>query len=112
MIDIETFSSVEMVVGSILSAKEVSSSDTLFHLMVAIGESEPRSIVSGIREHFSAEELEGKRCVIVSNLAPRTLFGIESNGMLLCASFRDSEGAHHVSLVSAPELVPIGTRLS
>ena len=112
MIDIETFSSVALTTGVILSVEEVSESRSLFHLFVDIGEDEPRSIVSGIRDHFSSEELVGQRCVLVSNLAPRDLFGLTSNGMLLCASYTDEMGKERVSLVSVPESVPVGTRLS
>ena len=75
--------------------------------LIDVGEPEPRSIVAGIAEAYTPESLVGRKVVIVANLAPRKLRGLESNGMVVAAS---PEGGKPV-LASFLEDVPIGTRL-
>jgi tRNA-binding EMAP/Myf-like protein len=75
-----------MRVGQVLSAEPVKGADKLLHLKVDIGEPQPRTIVAGIAEAYTAQELIGRKVVIVANLQPRKLRGIESNGMIVAAS--------------------------
>jgi methionyl-tRNA synthetase len=84
----------------------VEGADKLLHLTVDAGEGAPRSIVAGIALAYAPEAVKGKHIVIVANLAPRKLRGIESQGMLLAAS---AEGPALV-LVEAPGAAP-GTRV-
>ena len=107
-ISIDDFKNVEMTVGKILSAEKVENADKLLRLSVDVGEPEPRQIVSGIAMYFSdPEELVGKRVPFVTNLAPRTIRGLESNGMILAASHEDN-----FSLLEVNDTIPPGTRLA
>jgi methionyl-tRNA synthetase len=84
-IGIEDFAKVELRVGVIKSAERIQGADKLLKLLVDIGD-EVRQILAGIALAYSPEELIGRKVVIVANLAPRKLRGLESNGMLLAGS--------------------------
>ena len=75
--------------GLVKSAEPVKGADKLLHLKVDIGEAEPRTIVAGIAKAYKPEQLVGRKVVIVANLAPRKLRGIESRGMIVAASLPD-----------------------
>lgn len=84
MATIDDFSKIEMSIGTVTSAEYVEDTDRLVRLTVDFGEEEDRQIVSGIRDRIeSAEELVGKQFPFVTNLEPRTIRGLESNGMIL-----------------------------
>jgi len=106
-ISIDDFAKVDMRVGQVLSAESVKGADKLLHLKVDIGEPQPRTIVAGIAEAYPAAQLIGRKVVIVANLQPRKLRGIESNGMIVAGSI---EGGQPV-LAGFLEDVPIGARL-
>jgi methionyl-tRNA synthetase len=106
-IDIEDFVKVDLRVGQVLSAERVKGADKLLHLKVDIGEPEPRTIVAGIAMVYEPANMVGRKVVIVANLHPRKLRGIESNGMIVAASL---EGGKPV-LAGFLEDVPIGARL-
>jgi methionyl-tRNA synthetase len=106
-ISIDDFVKVELRVGQVVSAERVKGADKLLHMKVDIGEAAPRTIVAGIAESYPAEEMVGRKVVIVANLAPRKLRGIESNGMIVAASL---EGGKPV-LAGFHEDVPVGARL-
>ena len=93
--------------GLVRSAERVKGADKLLHMQVDIGEPEPRSIVAGIAEAYSPEEMVGRKVVIVANLQPRKLRGLTSNGMILAAT---PEGGKPV-LVTVVSDVPPGTKL-
>ena len=78
------FEKLELRTGHILTAEKVAKADKLLKLEVDLG-NEKRTIVSGIALHFKPEEIIGKQVVVVANLAPRKMRGIESNGMILMA---------------------------
>ncbi len=80
----DDFSKLDIRTGKILAAEKVAKADKLLKLLVDVG-FEERTIVSGIAEHFSPEEIIGKEVSVLINLAPRKLKGIESNGMILMA---------------------------
>ena len=80
----DDFSKIDIRTGKILAAEKVAKADKLLKLTVDVG-FEERTIVSGIAEHFSPEEIVGKEVSVLINLAPRKLKGIESNGMILMA---------------------------
>jgi methionyl-tRNA synthetase len=105
-ISIDDFAKVEMRVGQVKMAERVKGADKLLRLEVDIG-SEVRQVVAGIAEAYAPETLVGRKVVIVANLAPRKLRGLESNGMIVAAS---AEGGKPV-LCSFLEDVPVGTRL-
>ncbi|WP_026769247.1 methionine--tRNA ligase [Asinibacterium sp. OR53] len=80
----DDFAKIDLRVGTIVSAEKVEKADKLLKLQVDLG-SETRTIVSGIALHFKPEEIVGKQVTVVTNLAPRKMRGIESNGMILMA---------------------------
>jgi methionyl-tRNA synthetase len=106
-ISIDDFAKVDLRVGIVKSAAPVKGADKLLHLSVDIGEAQPRSIVAGIATAYTPEALVGRKVVIVANLAPRKLRGLESQGMIVAASL---EGGAPV-LASFLEDVPVGARL-
>jgi methionyl-tRNA synthetase len=106
-VDIEDFGKVDLRVGQVVSADRVKGADKLLHLKVDIGEPEPRSIVAGIAQVYDPEKITGRKVVIVANLHPRKLRGIESNGMIVAASL---EGGKPI-LAGFLEDVPVGARL-
>jgi len=106
-IGIEDFGKVDLRVGEVKFAERVKGSDKLLHMKVDIGEAEPRTIVAGIAEAYTPEQMLGRKIVIVANLQPRKLKGIESNGMVVAASV---EGGKPV-LAGFHEEIPVGARL-
>jgi methionyl-tRNA synthetase len=88
-ITIDDFAKVDLRVGLVKSAEPVKGADKLLHLKVDIGEPEVRTIVAGIAKAYQPEQLIGRKVVIVANLAPRKLRGIESRGMIVAASLPD-----------------------
>jgi len=106
-IPIDDFAKVDMRVGLVLSAERVKNSDKLMLMKVDIGESEPRTIVAGIAEAYTPSELVNRKVVIVVNLQPRKLKGIESNGMIVAASAGDGKPV----LAGFHEDIPVGARL-
>ena len=74
-----------MVVAEVLDAEKVEEADKLLKLQIEIG-SEKRQIVAGIAKHYEPDEIKGKKIIVVKNLKPAKIKGIESNGMLLAAS--------------------------
>jgi methionyl-tRNA synthetase len=88
-IEYEDFKKLDLRVGTITAAEKVPKADKLLKLEVDMG-AEKRTIVSGIAQHFAPEEVVNKQVVVVANLAPRKMRGIESNGMILMAE--DAQG--------------------
>jgi methionyl-tRNA synthetase len=106
-ISIEDFAKVEMRTGEIKTAERVPGATKLLKLQVDIG-SEIRQVVAGIAEYYEPEKLIGMKVVVVTNLQPRKLRGVESNGMIVAASIGDSG---RPVLVTFNEDVPNGARL-
>ncbi len=84
-ISIEDFAKLDIRVAKVLEAERVEGSEKLIKLRVSLGDEE-RTVVAGIAKHYSPEELKGKKIVMLANLKPRKIFGIESQGMILAAS--------------------------
>ncbi|HSZ61723.1 MAG TPA: methionine--tRNA ligase [Terriglobales bacterium] len=105
-ISIDDFAKVELRVAQVKAAERVKGADKLLRLEVDLG-TEVRQLVAGIAESYEPETLIGRKVVVVANLAPRKLRGLESNGMIVAAS---PEGGKAV-LAGFLEDVPIGTRL-
>jgi methionyl-tRNA synthetase len=91
-ITIDDFAKIDLKTGTILSAEKIEKADKLLKLEIDLG-FEKRIILSGIAKHFAPEEITGKQVVVVANLAPRKMRGIESNGMILMAE--DQSGKLH-----------------
>ncbi|HEX3377194.1 MAG TPA: methionine--tRNA ligase subunit beta, partial [Candidatus Acidoferrales bacterium] len=105
-IGIEDFAKVEMRVGLVKAAERVAGADKLLQLQVDIGD-EVRQIVAGLALAYKPEDLVGRKVVVVTNLQPRKLRGVESNGMIVAASLPDGAPV----LAGFLEDVPVGARL-
>ncbi|VVC01850.1 Methionine--tRNA ligase [uncultured archaeon] len=105
-ITFEEFMKLELKVGTILSAEKVPGADKLYKLTVDTG-TEQRALVAGVAQQYSIEPLVGRQIVVVANLAPRSLRGITSQGMLLAA-----EGeAGAIAILSPDKRVPNGAKV-
>ena len=107
VITIDDFAKVELRVAQVLVAERIPKADKLLRLEVDLGY-EKRQILAGIAQYYEPEKLIGRKIVIVANLAPRKMRGLESNGMLLAASL-PPDGAP--VLAGFLEDVPLGARL-
>ncbi|TDI41033.1 MAG: methionine--tRNA ligase subunit beta [Acidobacteria bacterium] len=87
-INIDDFFKVELKVAKVLEASEIEGADRLLRLRVDLG-SETRQLVAGIKKSYTPQELVGKHIIVVANLKPATVRGVESQGMLLAASTED-----------------------
>ncbi len=104
-ISIDDFAKIHVAIGTVLSAEHVPDTDKLLRLMVDLGEAQPRQIVSGIAKYVeSPESLVGRQLSFVTNLAPRMLRGLESNGMLFAVGEGDT-----FAFVTPDRPVPPGT---
>ena len=108
VITIDDFVKVGLRAATVLEAEKVPKADKLLRLVVDLGEAQPRQILAGIAQHYAPEDVVGRKIIVVSNLAPRKLRGLESNGMLLAASV--GEDGRPV-LATFTEDVPNGARL-
>jgi len=108
VITIDDFIKVELRAATVLEAEKVPKADKLLRLIVDLGEAQPRQILAGIAQHYAPEDVVGRKIIVVANLAPRKLRGLESNGMLLAASV--GEDGRPV-LATFGEEVPNGARL-
>ena len=90
VIDFDDFAKMELRVGEIIACEEVPNSKKLLKETVKLG-SETRTILSGIKKWYKPEDMVGKKVMVICNLAPRKIAGIESQGMLLCAESEDGE---------------------
>ncbi|HEV8375859.1 MAG TPA: methionine--tRNA ligase, partial [Candidatus Polarisedimenticolia bacterium] len=102
-IDIDEFRKIQLRVGRVIAAEKVEGAKKLLKLQVDLG-GETRQIISGIADKYAAESLVGKQIVLVANLRPATIRGVESRGMLLAAE--DSEG--RATIVTFDEPVNVG----
>ncbi len=94
-ISIDDFSKLNLKVGEIIQAEKVPKADKLLKLIVDLGD-ERRIVVSGIAQYYNPQELVGKKVVLLANLKPRKIFGIESKGMILAA--RDENGLRLITV--------------
>lgn len=106
MITFEDFSRIELKVGTVLEAEEVEGSEKLIKLKVDLREEMPRQILAGVKQWYKQEDLVGKQVVVVANLEPRMMMGLESQGMMLAADSEDGP----VFLTVSKE-VPPGTKI-
>jgi len=104
-INFEEFQKIDLRVGKIIEAEKIEGADKLLKLKVDLGE-EKRQLVAGIAKFYQPEDLIGKEIVVVANLEPKTLRGVESQGMLLAA---DVEGKP--VLLKPDQEVPPGTKI-
>ncbi|MDE5756194.1 MAG: methionine--tRNA ligase subunit beta [Clostridia bacterium] len=99
-IGIEDFAKIELKVGTVVECKKVEKADKLLCSQIDVGEDKPRTIVSGIAKYYSPEDMVGRQVIVVTNLKPAKLRGIESQGMVLCAE--DENGDLALIMPSKP----------
>jgi len=102
MLTIDDFKKIELKTAKILSAERVEGSEKLIKMQISLG-AEERQLVAGIGKAYNPEDLIGKIIIVVANLAPRALMGIESQGMLLAAS---TEGGLPILITPDKEAEP------
>lgn len=102
----DEFAKMQFQVGEIIACEEVPKSKKLLCSKVRIG-SQVKQIVSGIKQHYTAEEMVGKKVMVLVNLKPATLAGVVSEGMLLCAE--DAEG--NLALMAPEKTMPAGAEI-
>lgn len=98
---------LDLRVGKILKVEEIEGADKLYKLEVDIGD-EKRTLAAGIKEFYKKEELEGKNCIVFCNLAPKTIKGVESKGMILAAVNEDKS---KVILLQPEKDIEIGSKI-
>jgi len=104
----EDFAKLDLRVAEILEIEEIAGADKLYKLKIDLG-TETRTIVAGLKQHYTKEELSGKRCIVLVNLETRKLKGIESQGMLLAASNEDHS---EVKLLQPDGVIDLGGKIS
>jgi len=104
-ISFDDFAKLDLRVGTIVRAEKVEKADKLLKLSIDIGEGSPRTVISGIAQHFTPEQVTGQQVVLVANLEPRKMRGVESQGMVLMAE--DVEG--RLRFVQPTEGMPAGS---
>ena len=107
-ITIDDFNKVHFVTAKILDCQPVKKSKKLLCFTLDCGEGRPRQILSGIHEYYEPEELIGKTVVACTNLAPRKMMGLESNGMLISAVKEEPDGSEKLHLIMLDDKVPAG----
>ena len=85
MISFDEFQRLDLRIGKVLDADRIEGTDKLLQVTVDVGEDEPRTVVAGLAEAFSARELIGQSVVVVANLEPATIRGVQSRGLILAA---------------------------
>ncbi|MDQ3181752.1 MAG: methionine--tRNA ligase [Acidobacteriota bacterium] len=108
-IAIEDFLKVELRVGEILVAERIPKADKLLRFEIDLGEEKPRQILAGLAEFYEPEKLIGRKVIVVANLKPRMMRGLESNGMICAASLENSDDTP--AIATFLEDVKIGARL-
>ena len=107
-IEYDDFAKVEFKIGVILECEKHPNADRLLVFQIDVGEESPRQIISSIAEFYTPEEVIGKRVVVVTNLKKAKFRGMESDGMLVCASL---ENDLDVELLTITKTFPAGTRV-
>ena len=90
-ISFSDFKKLDLRVGEIKKVEDHPNADKLFVMTIDLGEDKGRTIVAGLKENYSKEDLEGKKAVFVANLEPVQLRGVESNGMILAACDKENK---------------------
>lgn len=108
-INYNDFQKLNLIVAQIKKAEKIENADKLYKLTLDIGKPESRTIVAGIRQHYTKEELQNKKIIIIENLEPITLKGVQSNGMLLAAGSKET---NQCVLLTPDKEIPNGTKVS
>ncbi|NPV47501.1 MAG: methionine--tRNA ligase [Armatimonadetes bacterium] len=106
LLSFDEFRQMDLRVARVLSAEKIAGADKLLKLQVDAGEPTPRQLVAGIAQEFSVDELVGKLVVVITNLQPAKIRGVESNGMVLAAGAEKA-----LALLTVDRDCPVGTRI-
>lgn len=109
-VDFETFSKSDFRAVKVLACEAVEKSKKLLQFTLDDGTGVNRTILSGIHAYYEPEELVGKTCIAITNLPPRAMMGIESNGMLISAVHQE-EGEEKLHLLMVDDHIPAGAKL-
>lgn len=107
-ISFKEWQKLDLKTAEILEVEDIDGADKLYKLKVDLG-SETRILVAGLKSYYTKEELEGKKCIVFTNLEPRIIKGIKSQGMILAAS---NDDVSEVKLLQAEGVVDAGWRVS
>ena len=110
--DLPDICKLEFKVGVITKVWVHESADKLYCEEIDIGEEQPRQIASGLRHHFTLEQMLGQRLIVISNLKPKNLVGFKSHGMVLCAAKQVDEATEIVEFVEPPVNATIGETIT
>lgn len=108
IVDFNDWSKLDLRVAQIKKVEDIEGADKLYKLTLDVGELGERTICAGIKEYYSKEDLENKKIIYFSNLKPRVMRGVESQGMLLAASTKDHS---KVVLISPEKEIENGSRV-
>ena len=109
IIQFEDFAKVDLRVAKIVKVEEIENADKLWKLTLDLGkELGKRTVCAGIKKYYSKEDLKGKKIIVVANLAPRMLRGIESQGMILAAVNKEET---EVVLISPEKDIEVGSKV-
>ena len=109
-VDFETFSKSDFRVVKVEACEAVAKSKKLLRFTLDDGSGKKRTILSGIHEYYEPEELVGKTCVAITNLPPRKMMGIDSEGMLISAVY-EYDGREGLNLLMLDDSIPAGAKL-
>ena len=99
---------LDLKIAEILEVENVENANKLYKLKVDLG-TETRTLIAGLKPYYTKEELEGKKCIVFTNLEPRKIKGIESQGMILAAMNDDKS---KVKLLQAEGVIELGSKVS
>jgi methionine--tRNA ligase beta chain len=102
---------LDLRVGKILKVEDIEGADKLYKFEIDLGKLGKRIIAAGIKQHYNKKELQDKNVVVLVNLEPKTLRGIQSQGMIL-AAVEEKNGDEKISLISPEKDVEPGTKIS
>jgi len=108
IVSFKDWSKLDLRTAEILEVEEIKGSDKLYKLKIDLG-TETRILVAGLKPYYTKEELDGKKCIVFTNLEPKTIKGIKSEGMILAVS---NEDFSEVKLLQADGVVELGWRVS
>ena len=109
-VDFETFSKSDFRAVKVINCEEVPKSKKLLKFTLDDGSGKERTILSGIKNYYSAEELIGKTLIAITNLPPRKMMGIDSEGMIISA-IHEEEGEERLNLLMVSNRIPAGAKL-
>lgn len=109
IINFSDWEKLDLRVCEIINVEEIEDADKLYKLTLDVGEIGERVVCAGIKQYYSRDELKGKKIILLANLAPRKMKGIESQGMILAAV---SEDENKVVLISPESGIKVGSKVS